>query len=935
MKKGAVEINGDWLRSPQAGHHPGPFTDMGVRVRFRGRRGEKGDYPQLNLREGNGQGNVIHPNFEIDQGGDRFRIRSTEPDFPTLASAPITPPLKPGQEYQVEFYAIGRTLIARLDGQTITAQWNGPIHASGFDSTSDVYFRDFEYINLDGIPEAEALKLAGAASAPALKSSTTSSSPPSLWVNVTARLMKQTDVSSGTDGWLKSAAPYVAVPDFSARNAGFRCRFQGSQLATASWPSLTLRETKSAELSSGFQVKIGAPAGDTLEVFRLDAPTRSMIKLASQPLPSPMPRNEEFTLEIYTIGHTVIARCRGQTVVAPIDQEPAEHGLGAAFWNLPSDGFKSCEVLNLDGMSEAEALKFAGEEGRSESGQWRNLIPLIDPSHHTITGNWTVQNGALVCKAAAWALCELPIDYHGGNYELRFSVTRGEGQRLAMYFPFRKGDAAGDVVFDYFQGFADGMKRAGLENIDGHKLNDPGSVFRLKPEWIPPGQKSTVLMQVRDEGIAVSLNGKEVFRWKADWAHLHQRYGFEHVAFAKLNERPVFGVGLFSCDATYHSIEMRDVNGPEGFNLPPALKQAGETAAAPQAETTFAGHRYLVLKDKLPWGTAKAKAEAMGGHLATISSQEEWAAVQKVLSESEAQSGKGEFWLGGEANAAGVWSWVTGEPFAFTAWTDGRPDKDGHHWTIAKHDPGRGSWAWWDFHDAAEPELSKGIQAHIGGYVIEWDTGAGASASVAPEVYPKGVWTAAWPLVKDSHGESLQVTRFDANGSWMEPNAQSGGTLLDPRARLRNAAVRATFRSGGDAFFLAQIVLRSTQQPPWKTYILRLSQSGSSARVLFHDDGISKDSSNERTLRDSRLEKPVLKGDSYTLEMACIGHRLIARCNGQLIADIEDSALSEGTHGIRSGEAFRDWEIMNLDGLSEAEALKLAGVSSISNSPAR
>lgn len=117
--------------------------------------------------------------------------------------------------------------------------------------------------------------------------------------------------------------------------------------------------------------------------------------------------------------------------------------------------------------------------------------------------------------------------------------------------------------------FSDGMKRAGLESISRLKEGDPGNVFRMRSEWIPRGKMSNVLLQVRDEGITVSLNGEEVFRWKADSAQLHQFRGFENALADGLNGRPIFGVGLFSCDATYHSIEMREVTGEEARLLPP------------------------------------------------------------------------------------------------------------------------------------------------------------------------------------------------------------------------------------------------------------------------------------------------------------------------------------------------------------------------------
>jgi len=64
---------------------------------------------------------------------------------------------------------------------------------------------------------------------------------------------------------------------------------------------------------------------------------------------------------------------------------------------------------------------------------------------------------------------------------------------------------------------------------------------------------------VRDKALNVRLNDAFVFYWDADWSQLHQDGGRDNELFKKLNGRPVFGVGLFDCEAVYHVIEMREV----------------------------------------------------------------------------------------------------------------------------------------------------------------------------------------------------------------------------------------------------------------------------------------------------------------------------------------------------------------------------------------
>jgi hypothetical protein len=84
----------------------------------------------------------------------------------------------------------------------------------------------------------------------------------------------------------------------------------------------------------------------------------------------------------------------------------------------------------------------------------------------------------------------------------------------------------------------------------------------------------------------------------------------------------------------------------------------------------YNGHWYFYMPGHFSWLQAKAIAEELGGHLATITSPDEYNAargiVNRRLSEGEA------CWLGAEADKPrGTFRWVTGEPWSFTHW--GRP----------------------------------------------------------------------------------------------------------------------------------------------------------------------------------------------------------------------------------------------------------------------
>ena len=126
-------------------------------------------------------------------------------------------------------------------------------------------------------------------------------------------------------------------------------------------------------------------------------------------------------------------------------------------------------------------------------------------------------------------------------------------------------------------------------------------------------------------------------------------------------------------------------------------------AAAPLASAdpiTFEanGHRYEVIEigPGLTWEEARALAEEMGGHLATITgaAENEFVSWLVELAGGDPQR----FWLGGYqtdptnslCEPADCWAWVTGEPWTYENWAVGEPNNGVggtqhylHYWPFA------------------------------------------------------------------------------------------------------------------------------------------------------------------------------------------------------------------------------------------------------------
>ncbi|GHU55894.1 hypothetical protein FACS1894132_12650 [Clostridia bacterium] len=85
----------------------------------------------------------------------------------------------------------------------------------------------------------------------------------------------------------------------------------------------------------------------------------------------------------------------------------------------------------------------------------------------------------------------------------------------------------------------------------------------------------------------------------------------------------------------------------------------------------YKGHSYAIFTTKMTWDEAKEFCESKGGHLATITSQEEQEFINNLM------NGKPDsyYYLGGsDVEQEGLWRWVTGETWVYGNWNSGEPN---------------------------------------------------------------------------------------------------------------------------------------------------------------------------------------------------------------------------------------------------------------------
>ncbi len=131
--------------------------------------------------------------------------------------------------------------------------------------------------------------------------------------------------------------------------------------------------------------------------------------------------------------------------------------------------------------------------------------------------------------------------------------------------------------------------------------------------------------------------------------------------------------------------------------------------------------RYTVILDDVTWEEAKANCEAMGGHLATVNSQEE---LDKLTAMAE-EKGASFVWLGSYRGADGVWYHVTGETVEFFKWDSGEPsvqDADGtpESYLLLWY---RAAAGYWSYNDMRNDPISVLPRTYSGktAYICQFD----------------------------------------------------------------------------------------------------------------------------------------------------------------------------------------------------------------------
>ena len=122
----------------------------------------------------------------------------------------------------------------------------------------------------------------------------------------------------------------------------------------------------------------------------------------------------------------------------------------------------------------------------------------------------------------------------------------------------------------------------------------------------------------------------------------------------------------------------------------------------------FNEHTYKIFPEAVDWHTARQRCEEEGGHLCTITSQEEYDSIISNLPQLDRRY---IYWLGAtDEKQEGLWNWVTGEKFNFAMWNRGEPNNESgrEHYLDLRYS--NNNWVWNDW--------KVGESAY---YICEWE----------------------------------------------------------------------------------------------------------------------------------------------------------------------------------------------------------------------
>ncbi len=180
-----------------------------------------------------------------------------------------------------------------------------------------------------------------------------------------------------------------------------------------------------------------------------------------------------------------------------------------------------------------------------EQPQWSSLLSSIDPQQ-SLAGQWQKTPSGLTTNAAAGARITIPFRPEG-EYDFRVRFTRTTGSNsIALIFVAGGRQASLDI--DGWGQHLSGFQQIGSRDMRQYR-DRVGSVT------LRNGQAYTAVVQVRKNEIRADLDDKLLHSHRTDGSDLSM------LNLWKMSDTRSLGLGAWDSATTFHSVEVRSVNG--------------------------------------------------------------------------------------------------------------------------------------------------------------------------------------------------------------------------------------------------------------------------------------------------------------------------------------------------------------------------------------
>lgn len=172
----------------------------------------------------------------------------------------------------------------------------------------------------------------------------------------------------------------------------------------------------------------------------------------------------------------------------------------------------------------------------------------------------------------------------------------------------------------------------------------------------------------------LKILSQDVTKTPTDFLNYATEYWELAAEIRQIGQRTFNGIPLFSSTdkEQFLHCQSRQEGGQTIELVLPPLKE-------PSLLDVFGEKLYQVITGVMDWENANAQALSKGGHLASITSSEEWKEILWQLGNAVTTD---PLWIGlkqsGGPEPAGGWEWITKELVSYTKWMAGEPDNDGY-----------------------------------------------------------------------------------------------------------------------------------------------------------------------------------------------------------------------------------------------------------------